>query len=534
MDFTNVDMALTDGQILTLDDRDTRAEAVAVHEGKIVGVGESKNIKRWVGDNTKIIHLGGKTMIPGFIDAHTHVDMYGMMTSKLVVDCHIPPLRSVKDILEGIREKVGSTPRGELILGQGRPSQPYPTKEQLDKVAPFHPVIIKPSMHWYLLNTFALRKFHISKDRPKFEELFSVDPAGVVQRDRKTGEPTGYVEEIWNYMFPNSRSPFNPEQTYAVIKEGVDKHSRYGITSLVEFMDFPESPRVYQRMYKRGELNARLQLVPCFYGLYKTVGLDEIINSGLMTGFGDEWLKFGGVKIFVDRQQLTTCSSAQLNEWFSRAHRAGLRMYMHAITRKGQDMALAAIEAEAGESGLEDIRAMRHRIEHLGNENHDPSYFGRMKKLGAIALPTAYFMNMGPNKLLSPKTDKAFMFRTMLDVGLCTPGNSDGAGAFPEAPNPMYQIWCMVNRKALNGDPVSPSEKISALEAIKVYTRESAFAGMEENIKGSIEPGKVADFAVLAEDPLAVPEDHLRDVEVEMTILGGKIVYQRPKGRKKQ
>ncbi len=531
MEFTNVDTIFIDGKILTLDDRDTRAEAVAVHDGRIVGVGESKAIRKWAGDTTKTVALGGKTMIPGFIDAHTHVDMYGMMTSALVVDCHIPSLRSVQDILESIRERAKTTPKGELVLGQGRPFQPYPTREQLDEAAPEHPVIIKPSMHWYLLNTAALKKFKISKDRPTFEELQRVDPAGVIQRDVKTGEPTGFVEEIWNYLFPNSCSPFNAEQTYDVIKEGVDKHSSYGITSVAEFMDFPESPRVYQKMRRRGELKMRLQLIPCFYGLYKTVELDAIIASGLMTGFGDEWLKLGGVKIFVDRQQLTTCSSAQLNEWFKRAHRAGLRMYMHAITRKGQDMAVAAIEAEAAESGLEEIRAMRHRIEHMGNEHHDPGYFERMKKLGAIALPTAYFMNMGPNKLLSPKTDKAFLFRAMLDMGLCTPGNSDGAGAIPEALNPMYQIWCMVNRKALDGAPVSPSEKISTLEALKVYTRESAFAGMEEAIKGSIEPGKLADFAVLSDDPLAVPEDHLRRVQVEMTILGGKIVYERPKDR---
>ena len=202
-------------------------------------------------------------------------------------------------------------------------------------------------------------------------------------------------------------------------------------------------------------------------------------------------------------------------------------MYMHAITRKGQDMALAAIEAEAATAGLEEIQAMRHRVEHMGNENHDPTYFQRMKELGAIALPTAYFMNMGPNKLLFPKTDKAFMFRTMLEMGLCTPGNSDGAGAIPEAPNPLYQIWCMVNRKALDGALVSPSEKISVREALKVYTRHSAFAALEENIKGSIEAGKLADFAVLGDNPLTCPEERLRDIEVCMTIVGGKIVYQK-------
>jgi len=527
MNYDIINMILVNGKVLTMDRSDTTAEAIAVKEGKIAKVGDSQEIERFAGSETKRIDVKGKTVIPGFIDAHTHNDMYGMMTSDLVVDCHIPPLESVDDILKAIKKRADSAPAGELILGQGRTFQPYPTKEQLDEVAPNHPVIIKPSMHWYILNTSALKKFNITKDYPTFEELFAVDPCGVIQRDLNTGEPTGYVEECWNYMFPKSKSPFNYEETARVIKEGLDKHSRYGVTSLVEFMDYPESPGIYQDLYKKGELNIRLQLVTCFYGLYKTVDLEEVINMGLTTGFGNEWIKFGGVKIFVDRQQDTTCSSIQLKEWFSRAHRSGLRMYMHAITRKGQDIALAAIEAEAKTTGLDGIKMMRHRIEHMGNENHDETYLPRMKKLGAIALPTAYFINMGPNKLLSPKTDKSFMFRTMLDMGLCVPGNSDGAGAIPEAPNPMYQIWCMVNRKPLEGELVCPSEKISVMEALKVYTIHSAYAGLEENIKGSIEAGKLADFVVLAEDPLASVEDHLKDIEVEMTIVGGKVVYSK-------
>jgi len=522
-----VELIVTNGKILTLDRNDRIAEAVAVQGGEIAQIGTSPEIQRLAGGRTKRIDLKGKTLIPGFIDAHTHNYMYGMMTSDRVVDCHIPPLQSVEDILESIRERAGSMPKGDLILGQGRPFQPYPAKGQLDEAAPEHPVIIKPSMHWYLLNSAALKKFNITRDCPAFEELFAVDPCGVIQRDLKTGEPTGYVEECWNYMFPRSRSPFSYEETRRMVKEGLDKHSRFGVTSLVEFADFPETPRIYRDLYSRGELPIRIQIIPCFYGLYKTVDLDEVIHAGLTTGFGDEWIKFGGVKIFVDRQQDTTCSSIQLKEWFSRAHRAGLRMFMHAITRKGQDMALEAIEAEASHTGLEGIRAMRHRIEHMGNENHDVTYLPRMQKLGAIALPTAYFLNMGPNKLLSPKTDKSFMFRTMLDTGHCVPGNSDGAGAVPEAPNPMYQIWCMVTRKALDGIPVCPSERISVTEALKVYTIHSAFAGHEEKTKGSIEVGKLADFVVLTEDPLTSPEDHLRDIEVEKTIVGGKIVYQR-------
>ena len=202
-------------------------------------------------------------------------------------------------------------------------------------------------------------------------------------------------------------------------------------------------------------------------------------------------------------------------------------MFMHAISREAQDRGLKAIEAELLHSGLEEIRAMRHRMEHMGNESLDPNFFTRLKKLGAVALPTAYFMNMGPGTLTTPRTARSFMFRSMLDLGLCVPGNSDTAGAVPEALNPMYQIWCMVNRKAMDGELVSPAEKIGVAEALKVYTIHSAYAGREEKIKGSLEIGKLADFAVLAQDPFSVPEDKIRNIEIDMTIVEGNIVYQR-------
>lgn len=528
MQYNDVDMVLLNGRVYTADRRDSFVEAVAVHDAKIVGRGESAPIRALAGQNTHVIDLKGKTMIPGFIDVHAHIDMYGMMTSDLIVDCRIPSLNTVEDILENIREKASSLPQGELILGQGRPFQPYPTRQQLDAVAPDHPVIIKASMHWFLLNAQALEVFHITRSTPTDAQLLATDPCGFIEREEKTGEPTGYLEECWNVMFPRSKSPLGPEQTYRVVHEGVKKATAYGVTSLTELVCHPGSMRIYQDLFNRGQLTARLQFVPCFYGAYKTVELDEILHSGLTSGFGNEWVKFGGLKIFLDTHKLKpSCTQEQINRWFSRAHRAGLRMYMHAISRDAQDMGLKAIEAESFETGLENIRAMRHRMEHMGNENLDTAFFERAKRLGAIPLPTAYFLNMGPGTLVTPRTKRSFLFKLLPEMGLCVGGSSDTAGAVPEALDPMYQIWCMVNRKAIDGSPVSPEEKISVMEAIKVYTIHSAYAAREEHIKGSIEEGKLADFAVLDRDPFAIDEDDLRKVCVHMTIVGGRVVYQR-------
>jgi predicted amidohydrolase YtcJ len=206
-----------------------------------------------------------------------------------------------------------------------------------------------------------------------------------------------------------------------------------------------------------------------------------------------------------------------------KAHKNGLRVYLHAINRAAQDMALRALEAaEQAVPG----KNYRHRIEHMGNEFHDPGFLDRIKKIGVIPLPTAYFMRIGSQPWLKAKTAKAFPFKTLLELGHCVPGNSDSAGTEPEAYSPLYNIWCMVARKSKEGDPVSPEEKISVMDAIRVYTQHSAYAGFDEDVKGSIEPGKMADFAVLAENPLTVPEDDLKDIPVDMTIVDGKIVFQ--------
>lgn len=526
MKYNYVDMVLLKGKILTMDACDSVVEAVAVDKGVIVGTGNSDEIIKMAGSHTEVIDLKGKTMIPGFIDAHTHIDLYGTMTSEHAVSCHVPPLKSTDDILEKIKKAASEKPEGAMIICQGRVDQQYPTKEQLDRVAPEHPVLIKAAMHNYILNSCALNEFGINKDRPSFEELYDIVPGAVVVRDPVTGEPTGWLEESWDYLFPRSQSPFSYRETYAGIKKGLDDLSRYGVTSIAEFLCYPESPRIYQELYRNDELNVRVQLIPCFHGINRTVELDEVINAGFTSGFGDEWVKFGGLKMFVDLQQDTTCTSVQLNEWFKKAHRAGIRMLMHAITRKGQEMALAAIEREADSSGLEGIKKMRHRIEHMGNEGHDLDFLRRVKELNAIAVPTAYFLSLRPFKLMSAPTEKKYMFRTMLDMGLCVPGNSDCAGSIPECLNPMYEIWCMVNRKSFDGEIFIPSEKISVLEALRVYTIHAAYADHEEKVKGSVEVGKLADFAVFSEDPLTVDEDHLKELQIAMTIVNGQVVYQ--------
>jgi len=524
MEYGNGDMILYNGNVITVDENDTITEAVAVKGGKIFKVGSSEQIKELRTKNTQMIDLKGKTIIPGFIDAHTHLDLTGLAASEFVVDCHIPPCNGVEGILRNIREKVKKSKKGELLIGQGRFDQPYPLVEQLDQVAPDNPFILKNSMHKYTLNHEAMKKFGITKDHPTQEELFKVEPGAIIYRDPVTGEPTGITEEDWNFLLPNSYSPFSYEIHKQGIKFGLDKWSSAGVTSIAEFVDFPESIRVYQDLYRNGELNIKIQWIPCVWGLHKTVDLDFVIDLGIQTGFGNDWIRFMGVKFFCDRGTVTTLASIQLNEMIVKCYKAGLRPYIHAIARKAQDIALEAIEAAEKACPGKNLHP---RIEHMGNEWHDETFFDRMQKIGGHILPTAYFMRIGIQEWLQAKTERVYPYKSLLAKGLIVPGNSDTAGTEPEAYSPLYNIWCMVARRNKAGNLIGPSEAVSVMDAIRMWTMHSAISRFEEKIKGSIEPGKVADFAVLAEDPLAVPTDHLKDIQVVQTIVDGITRYHK-------
>lgn len=522
MENRHADMILYNGNVITVDSCDRIAEAVAVKDGRIFDVGSNENIKMFEGSTTECLDLSGKTLLPGFIDAHTHAALVGLVASDAVVDCHIPPVESVDAMLKAMSERIKKEPKGKLVMGHGRFDQPYPTKEQLDEIAPDHPVIIKNSMHFYRLNSCALREYNINRKHPTTEELLHICPGGIIHRDPTTGEPTGTMEECLTYLFPKSRYPYSDDVLRKGVEVGIQRFSSAGVTSLTEFNDFPQCLRIYQELHTRGDLKIKIQIVPCIHGLDKTVDLEAILDLGLSTGFGNEWIRFMGVKIFVDLGFFTTLASIKLNEMVLKAHRAGLRVYMHAITRKAQEMALEAIEnAEKAVPG----KNMRHRIEHMGNEYLDSDFFDRLKKVGGVLLPTAYFMRIGKQDWLNPKKNRAYPYKTLLEKNHCVPGNSDSGGSEPEAYSPLYQIWCMVNRLSKEGDKIYPEERISVMDAIKTYTMHSAYAGFEEKEKGSIEKAKAADFVVLKQNPLAVDALDLKDIEIDRTIVNGKTVY---------
>jgi hypothetical protein len=540
------DMVLLNGKIITVNHSNTIDEAVAIKDEIITVVGDSDDVKAMIGDETIIIDLQGKTVVPGFIDSHVHLDCSAVHT-KLAISCHIPPAKYIRtsgevnnldDILVKIRENVNMTPKGKWIIGQGRFSLETdgnsPTKEQLDAISPDHPVMIRYSAHCQILNSKALELAKINKVKPTTEELEKFSPGAKILRNPDSREPTGIIVDACDWIFPNS-SPWHYEQIKDAIKETCWEAVRFGVTSIHEFNSWPETTKIYQDLFREGELPLRIQLCPTIYGMYKTVDLDCLLQLGLETGFGNEWIKFGSVKIFVDSNGLD--ESGKFNEWdrikpqelnelVAKAHKAGLRVMMHACNRNGQNMALDAVEG-----ALKDLpkKDHRHRIEHFGG-HYWRSELERLKKIRVIPVPTPYssYGWYGDEWLKSASPhEKVTIYRTLLDEKLLPPGNSDCMGTEPEALNPWWSIWCVVERKTRKGKQICPEEGVTVMDAIRIYTMNSAYSGFEERIKGSIEVGKIADLVILTKDPLTVAKDEIQNIEAEMTIIGGKIVYQK-------
>ncbi len=538
------DCILENGRFVTMDAAETTVEAVALKGERIVATGTTAELEPLCGPETKKVDLEGRVVLPGFIDTHVHIDCTSAHT-KLAGSCHIPSVDYVtvneaadtrQGILDWVAAEAGKKPKGQWIIGQGRfilaKDGNSPGRADLDAVAPDHPVAIRYSAHTQILNSRALEVSGITTGGPSQAEIDAVSPGGRVVRDPVSGEPTGVLNECNDWVF-RMQSPWPYEDLKQAILETCLEASRFCVTGIHEFTSWSDSTRIYQDLYNEGTLPLRVQLCPCVYGLYQTLDLDGLIKLGLRTGFGNDWIKFGSAKLFTDVKgnddhgifrEWPRIDQGTLNEMVTAAHRAGIRMMMHATSRDGQTMAINAVEAALADTPRTDHR---HRIEHFAGD-YWPEGLARLKELDIIPVPTPYSSLgwYGDGWLETAKPgEKAVPYRTLLEMGFMPPGNSDSMGTEPEALNPWWSIWCAVGRKTRKGKLICPEEGLSVMDAIRLYTTFSAFAGFEEDIKGSIEAGKLADLIVLSDDPFEVPVDALQDIRVITTIVGGRTVY---------
>jgi predicted amidohydrolase YtcJ len=292
------DIVLLGGKVINVSQGNSVAKAVALNHGRIVAVGDDAAIRKLIGPTTQVIELHGKAVLPGLIDAHTHIE--GIADYHRMLDLHIPPLKDVDEMLTKIKERAANTPQGEWIVGAGGWGQPMPTRAQLDSVTRDHPVLVRESAHEIIVNTRALGLAHIDKNTP--------DPVGSkIWKDPQTGEPTGRLSEMFGRMLA-----LMPKPSYEVreqsVKEVLEGFAHNGVTTIYDFPS-PDGLRMYQDLLAKSELPVRLrcQLILNVAGDRdpgSTFG-EDFLRFGIHTGFGNDWLRIGGIKLFLDGESET-------------------------------------------------------------------------------------------------------------------------------------------------------------------------------------------------------------------------------------
>ena len=531
-DDLSADLALINGKIITLDSRDSIQVAVSMKNGKILRVGTNQSIKDTLGRNTKLVNLEGKTVLPGLIDSHTHPG--GSWGAYIIrgVACG-PDFTSVDEILENIKKKVSETPKRNWILGysmddvkMGR----YPTKQELDSVSPENPLYIqRRDGHNGVANSLALEIAGINKHTPD-------PPHGKIERNEQ-GEPTGLLRESAKDLVYHKMTPYSFDEFYRGLQIVFDECLKLGLTSIHASMVSPIEFRAMQTLKRENKLKIRVAV--------HLSGRDEgmvegAIAAGIMTPFGDDWLKITEAEWVFDTSTsgrtaayyepyvgepdntgILLYDQDDINERVWYTHKAGIRVGLDGVGDRGIDRSLDAIEEALKRLPRENHR---HRIEHCCYVT--PPIQDRLLKLKVIdASATGFIHDLG-DAYKQNRGEEAMKYmwphRSLIDKGIIAPGHSDASICDP---NPWLGIYSMVTRKSSSGQILYGPEGVSVSEAIKAYTIDGAYAAWEERIKGSIEVGKLADLVVLDKDPFSIDPDSLKTVKTVMTIIDGKIVY---------
>ena len=524
------DLILYNADIITVNPNQPSAEAIAIRGDKIIGVGSNEDIMNLSSAYTKKINIGGKIITPGFIDAHSHPSGAGRSHLRNV-DCD---LRSIEEIKNAIFERSKKTPKGEWISGfkyddTKTKEKRYINNIDLDEVSPDHPVIIfHRGGHTAYVNSLALKIAGIDEKTP--------DPkGGNIERDLETGNLNGRLLETATYLvekfIPNQ---FTRSDYQAGVKLISEMLSKSGITSVTDAGTSVKSLQSFEDSYNSGELKTRV------YCMIRGYAFDEVNDSGKKTGFGDEWVKIGALKLVCDgsiSERTARLSEPYIgrpdyygiiinneDEIFDQAIKAHLndwQIAVHANGDVGIDITLKVFERLQKEKKRIDPRF---RIEHCTIINK--SLVQRIKELEVIPNPFSTYVYFHGEKMKEygkERLENMFAVRSFLDAGIPVTQTSD----YPPGPfEPMMAIQSSVTRTDYTGEVWGPSQKISVEEAIKVATINGAYASYEENIKGSIEIGKLADLTILGQDPRETDPMRIIDIPVERTMVGGKWVYE--------
>jgi predicted amidohydrolase YtcJ len=531
------DTIVINARVITVDRNRPSAEAFAIDNGRFIAVGSNAEILKLKTSSTKVIDLKGMTVTPGFNDAHLHPQaLFAEGSPHYRVWLGADRVKTMDEVVAALKRQAAVTPQGKMISGYGYNDVVlgrHPNRHDLDKVSTAQPIVITHgSGHITVVNSYVLEKSGITKDTP--------DPSGGALDRDPDGTPNGVIRESARKLISkgaerDSRDPVPYDQELAAYMNCFRQYSAKGITSVSIAGGSPSSFRIMQELRDRGN--------PVRVGfMFSADSFDQLQSAGIERGFGDDRLRITALKnyqgnslsgrtawlseAYSDRADYFGIPPARtqekLDEDYQKWWDAGWQVATHSNGDREIDMVLTAIERAEAKNPRPDARW---RIEHASVMNQ--ALLDRAKKDGVILVFHSYMWEYG-DILASYGPQRLSMmhaYRTAIDEGIPVAGHSDSPIS---AADPLLRIQDMVTRTSSQGVVVGGNQKVSVDEAIKVWTLDGAYATFEENIKGSIAPGKLADFVVLQKDPRQVPPNTIKDIVLEATYLGGQKVYTAP------
>ena len=530
----NMKTAFINGKVYTVNENQPTAQAVVVEQNKIIFVGSNEDAKKFIDPSTNVIDLKGKLMLPGFIDNHVHFITGGFY----LLGIDLRPANSTNEFKQILKNYAQKNP-GKWITGGYWDHEKWevkdlPTKGMIDEVVSNQPVFVdRLDGHMGVANSFALKLAGITKDTQSPD-------GGLIVKDPITGEPTGVLKDNAMYLITKHIPDPTSEENYDALIAALDEAKKLGITS-VQDITYGDALEAFEKAKSEGKLTCRI------FTRWPISDYQSLVDKNIKIGYGDDYIKMGSLKAFADgslgsstawffdrydQDTLTTglamdiISDGSMEKWCSDADKNGLQLSVHAIGDKANSYMLDLYEKIINENPKWDRRFRLEHAQHVRFED-----VNRFAKLGVIASVQPYHCiddGVWAEKRIGPERIKyTYPFKSFLDAGvkLCF-----GTDWYVAPLNPLLGLYAAVTRRTLddkNPDGWIPEQKISIEDAIKCYTINSAYASFEENIKGSIEAGKLADLIVLSDDILTIDPFKIKDAQVEMTVFDGKIIYSK-------
>ena len=529
------DLVIVNASIHTMDEARPIAQAVAIIGNRIAALGSTAEIRALAGKETLVIDAAGKTVFPGFNDAHVHFLMGGFSLANV----DLRDASSTEELARRLAAYAKNLPKGRWILGgdwdhEKWPGAPLPTKAMIDAVTPDHPVFVnRLDGHMALANSLALKLAGVTKETKD-------PPGGLIVRDRQTGEPTGILKDGAESLADRVVPTKTFDEKHVAAKAATDHAAQMGVTSLTD-MSADGDVGLYQYMLERGELKTRI------YAARSIVSWEVLAKTGVRAAFGSDRLRIGGVKGFADGSLGSSTAlffepyndtpdthgllfdqmlpEGTMFERVEAADKLGLQVMIHAIGDEANLRILDIYQQAAEQNGPRD---RRFRIEHAQHLRvADIPRFGKQKVIASMQPYHEADDGCWCDKRIGPERSKGtYAFRSLLDSGAVLAFGSD----WTVAPlNPLAGIKAAVTRHTLDGkhpDGWNPEQKLTLDQAVRAFTVGSAYAEFAEHVKGTITPGKLADLVMLDCDLYQTKPADIDKARVVLTVMDGKVVWQ--------